>query len=151
MSKYGDEIKSIRNHTLPRLYFDKAEEGFTLIETLMAIAIFSVGILAVASMQITAMMQSRSSSEITEATTLASNEIEELMLRPYDSSELDPASNPHQLTSGKYNVQWTVATANLNTDLTGAVESKTVSLTVNWTGANQHAVNYVFIKHNRDI
>ena len=58
---------------------DKADKGFTLIETLIALAIFSIGILAVASLQVSASLQSRNSSEITEASAIASNRMEELI------------------------------------------------------------------------
>ena len=47
-------------------------KGFTLIEALFAIAIFSIGILAVSSMQISAINNNASARMRTEATMLAS-------------------------------------------------------------------------------
>jgi hypothetical protein len=54
------------------------------------------------SLQVSASLQSRNSSEITEATAIAFNQMEELMLRPFDHNDLSPALNPHILASGKY-------------------------------------------------
>lgn len=131
---------------------DKAEKGFSLIEVLIALAIFSIGILAVTSLQVSASLQSRNSSEITEASAIASNQMEELMLRPFDHNDLDPASNPHSLSSGKYGIQWTVTASDLNSDTIN--ESKTVDMTVSWNklismGSNQRQVRMFFIKHNQ--
>jgi len=131
---------------------DKAEKGFSLIEVLIALAIFSIGILAVTSLQVSASLQSRNSSEITEASAIASNQMEELMLRPFDHNDLDPALNPHTLSLGKYGIQWTITASDLNSDTIN--ESKTVDMTVSWNklnsmGSNQRQVRMFFIKHNQ--
>ena len=69
--------------------------GFTLIEVLIVIAIFSIGILAVAAMQMTSTKGNASARRITEATALAENKIENLIQLPYDHADLNPANNPH--------------------------------------------------------
>src|SRR5512143_1796011 len=92
----------------------KAQQGFSLIEVLIALAIFSIGILAVSSLQVSASMQSRNSSEITQASAIAFNQMEELMLRPFNHNDLSPALNPHLLASGKYRVQWNAIDSDLN-------------------------------------
>ena len=131
---------------------DMTDKGFTLIEVLIALAILTIGILAVASLQVSARLQSRNSSEITEASAVAYNQMEELILRPFDHNDLNPALNPHLLTSGKYSIQWIVTASNLNSDTIN--ESKTVELTVSWnkllpSGSNQRQVRFLFIKHNQ--
>jgi len=138
-------------NTNVRANANKADKGFTLIEVLIAFAIFSIGILAVASMQLTARMQSRNSSEITEATAIAYNKMEELMLRPFDNVDLKLESSPYSQSSGKYSVQWAVTVPTF----TGATieQSKTIELTVSWnkmlsSGSSQRAVNLFFIKHH---
>jgi type IV pilus modification protein PilV len=129
---------------------DRADKGFTLIEVLIALAILTIGILAVASLQVSARLQSRNSSEITEASAVAYNQMEELILRPFDHNDLDPALNPHLLSSGKYSIQWAVTASDLNSDTIN--ESKTVELTASWnkivsSGSNQRQVKFFFIKH----
>lgn len=127
-----------------------SNKGFTLIEVLIALAIFSIGMLAVASLQVSASLQNRSSSEITEASAMASDQMEELMLRPFDHADLDPALNPHLLNSGKYGIQWEVTETDLNGDAIN--ESKTVELTVSYdkvlsAAANPRQITMLFIKH----
>ncbi len=130
----------------------RAVRGFSLIEVLIALAIFSIGILAVASLQVSASMQSRNSSEITEATAIAFNQMEELMLRPFAHNDLSSALNPHILASGKYRIQWNAIVSDLNGDSIN--ESKTLEMTVSWnklgsTGPNERQVRLFFIKHNQ--
>lgn len=60
-------------------------QGFTLIEMLMAIAIFSIGILAVFSMQISAINGDAAARMRTEATILAAALAEEEMSLNYDN------------------------------------------------------------------
>jgi len=134
------------------IYPTGTNKGFSLIEVLIALAIFSIGVLAVTSLQVSASLQSRNSSEITEASAIAFNQMEELMLIPFNHNDLDPALNPHLLNSGKYSIQWTSIASDLNSDTIN--ESKTVELTVSWnklssTGSNQRQVRLFFIKHNQ--
>ena len=125
------------------------DNGFTLIEILIATSIFAVGFLAVASLQISAGKSNRTASEITAAVNIASDQMEQLMSIASDDSDLDPAANPHLDSEGKYNIQWDVTDTDLNFD--GVDDAKIVNLTVSWTpylggGAPQRNVNIDFIK-----
>ena len=127
------------------------ENGFTLIEMLIAISIFAIGFLAVASLQISAGKNNRTASEITAAVNVASDQMEQLLSLASDDSDLDPATNPHLDNQGKYNIQWDVTDTDLNSD--GVDDSKIINLTVSWTpylsgGAPQRDVNIDFIKPN---
>jgi prepilin-type N-terminal cleavage/methylation domain-containing protein len=130
----------------------QTDNGFTLIEALIALAIFSIGILAVTSLLVSANLQSKNSSEITEASAIAFNHMEELILIPFDHNDLSPALNPHNLVSGKYRVQWNAIESDLNNDTIN--DSKTIEMTVSWNklnlaGTNQRRVRLFFIKHNQ--
>ncbi len=57
---------------------DLTEKGFTLIEVLIALSIFSVGILAVGGMQISAIRGNDLASDFTEALVLAQSKLDEL-------------------------------------------------------------------------
>jgi prepilin-type N-terminal cleavage/methylation domain-containing protein len=129
----------------------KKDSGFSLIEILIALSIFAIGILAVATLQVSALLESRNSADITQASNLASGQLEEIMHLPFLHSELDPASNPHSKSSGKFLIQWLATHTDLNSD--GVFESKTVDLTVSWKrlfspGPDQRQVKIVFIKHD---
>ena len=111
--------------------------GFTLIEILMALAIFSIGILGVASMQILSVNYNGYARRTTEATTMVVELIERTMTLPYDANDLDPANNPHQVAAGIYTVTWNV---------TDNVDNKTINMTISWPERSitkSVALNYV--------
>jgi type IV pilus modification protein PilV len=127
-----------------------AQAGFSLIEVQITLSILAIGLLAVAALQVSAHMSSRASAEISHASQLASSQMEVILRLPFLHSELDPASNPHSKSSGKYLIRWTVVETDLNAD--GIFESKTVDLAVAWkkllpSGPSQNQVNIAFIKH----
>ena len=64
------------------------DKGFTLLEVIVAISILTVGLLAVASMQVSAIKGNTLAFGVTEATCLASDQIEKLIILPYDHADL---------------------------------------------------------------
>ena len=85
------------------------DRGFTLIETLMAIAIFAIGILAVGSMQISAVNHNASARMRTEALLLASEKLEELMsLDNYNDPLLTDNTHTDQSANNIYCLEWDV-------------------------------------------
>jgi type IV pilus assembly protein PilV len=69
------------------------EKGFTLIEILIAMAIFAFGILAVAAMQIKAIQGNSFAGGMTGASNIAQNKMEELIALPFNDAQLDNANN----------------------------------------------------------
>lgn len=125
--------------------------GFSLIEVLIGLTIFAIGILAVSSLIVSSNLLSRRSTEITQATGIGSDQMEDLLLRPFDHADLDPVLNPHQQISGKYLVRWLVTEADLDAD--GVNDSKTVDMTITWNAmfqpfSNQRQVRMVLLKHD---
>ncbi len=66
----------------------KDEKAFTLLEVLLAILVFTFGILAVCNMQIASLQGSTLANSLTEATTLAQQQIENLVSTPYTAIDL---------------------------------------------------------------
>ncbi len=66
----------------------KNQSGFTLIEVLIGMTVFAIGILGVAAMQLSAMKGNSYASHLTEASTITQNKIEELILLNYDDHVL---------------------------------------------------------------
>jgi len=66
----------------------KKQAGFTLIEILIAITIFAIGMLAIAKMQMSSIQGNYNASGMSEAVTLAQGRIEQLMVLDYDHSDL---------------------------------------------------------------
>jgi len=67
---------------------NKKEKGFTLIEVLIAISILTVGILAMASMQISSIRGNYFSSNLTGGTNWAQDKVEYLISLDYDHNDL---------------------------------------------------------------
>jgi type IV pilus assembly protein PilV len=123
--------------------------GLSLVEVLIALSVLSIGILAVASLQFSSEFLSRNSADITNASNLASDQMERLMLLPFTHADLTPGTVSG--TSGKYSIRWDVADVDLNSD--GVNEAKTINLTVRWNnmffaGPTQKQVQISFIKHD---
>ena len=119
------------------------DRGFTFVELLIVIAIFSIGILAVASMQVTSINANSSARMSGEATTLAANQLEALMASGYTAEPLDPGS--HTLVQGAYTINWVVTESDIDSD--GTNESKTVNVTVRCANPNAKDVNMEYIIH----
>jgi prepilin-type N-terminal cleavage/methylation domain-containing protein len=132
------------------------EMGFTLLEVIVAISVFTVGLLAVASMQVSAIRGSTLAGGVTEATSWLSDQMEKLMVLPFDHAQLadtdgdgtdqDPdedgidnnggdfgledttaASADHQANRGRYTLYWNIALGEEIKD------TKTVNIIVTWT------------------
>ena len=101
--------------------FKLGQGGFNLLEILIAITIFSIGILAVASMQISSMMGNTSAKDVTESATLAADQLEKLMTLPYADVNTDGRDE------GIYRIDWTV------TSDFPVTNTKTVNIQVTWT------------------
>jgi prepilin-type N-terminal cleavage/methylation domain-containing protein len=118
-------------------------KGFTLIEVLIVMAIFSIGILAVAAMQVTSTTGNASARRITEATALAETQIENLMQLSYDHADLDPANNPHPGPPGPYSMYWDVTEVDL--DANGTNDSKIVDVIVSWNYGTERSISIQYI------
>jgi len=65
------------------------ENGFTMIEILIAISIFAIGMLAVASMQVSGIHGNATANALTGAAAWAADRLETLLVRPYDHIDLE--------------------------------------------------------------
>ena len=124
------------------------EEGFTLLEVLIALTIFAVGLLAVAAMQTSAIKVNSTAGKLTNLSTWGMDKIEELSALPYTDPWLETAGNPpgadsagntHQEVSGDYTISWNVIDDNPVTS--------TKNITVTVTGRGKRAV-IGFLKPN---
>jgi type IV pilus assembly protein PilV len=112
----------------------KKQEGFTLIEVLVALTIFAVGLLAIAAMQTSAIRMNSSGNRLTEISTVGIDRLENLMSLPYSDPLLangtrnDPAPPPGFMVT--YNVLQdnpTINTKRITLTVTG--NGKTLRMT----------------------
>ena len=118
------------------------DAGFTLIEVLMALAIFSFGILAISLMQLQAIRGNSIANHLTEAAVFGSDQIEQMLSWDYDDDKLKSTNNTtytlpdgnniiadgHQADSeNNYDAYWEI------TDNSPITNSKTIDVTVRWS------------------
>lgn len=104
------------------------EGGFTLIEVLIAMTILTIGLLAVATMQVSAIHGNKTGNEISRATFLAQDKLEELKTSTDITSE--PGGSDQ---TGIFNRSWQIGPSGTN--------SRSVTVTVLWVvGGNSHSV-----------
>ena len=119
-----------------------ASAGFTLIEVLLAIAIFSIGILAVGSMQISAVNNNASARMRTEATLHAAEKMETLMVVPYNDADLADVTHTDASDDNVYCMEWDVE------EDYPLASTKTITLSVRWTD-NEAGCDNFDTKENR--
>lgn len=110
-------------------------KGFTLVEVMIGMAIFVIGYLAVASMQVVAIKGDTSARKTTEAATLAADRLETLIVMPYEAIETSG-----EVTEGAYTVSWQV-------DIDSPLRNtKTITVTVGWQQGYQREFEATYVK-----
>jgi prepilin-type N-terminal cleavage/methylation domain-containing protein len=106
------------------------DDGFTLVETMLTLVILSVGLTALAALQITAIKANASSKRLTAATLVAEAALEQLKDAPYANVQSASATT---VTAG--NMQFTrQVTVTANNPVANA---KTVLVAVRWSEGSQ--------------
>ena len=78
-----------------RLIPKKCEQGFTLLEVIIAVSVLTIGILAVASMQISSIIGNASAGGVTEALAVCQDRLEELIGLPLTHDDLQDENNDY--------------------------------------------------------
>lgn len=117
-------------------------DGFTILEVVMAVSIFAIGILGVAALQTAAIKTISSSNYMTTGTTNAQDKVEELMELSFSDADLSIGDHTEQNPPSGYTITWNVA-ANTAT-------SKSVTVRSAWQNVNGMSVTSQlnFIKYN---
>ena len=105
------------------------QHGFTIIEVMIAMAIFSIGILGVAAMQIASVKGNASAQSVTDVATWASDRVEKLMVLDYDDVDLSPGV--YSIAAGTL----TMITDGIDNDYDGLIDEggETGPVTIAWT------------------
>ena len=152
------EKKFVKSINIP------CDQGFTLMEVLIALAIFAVGFLALSSMQITAINTNANSRNSTTVINIAKDRAEDLMALPYTDPDLAgsaapgtnhaPAADANLIDNnedgqideagetGHITITWTVI------DNQPRAGTKSVRVTAIRTGRSQSRASFDIIKAN---
>ncbi len=84
------------------------ETGFTILEVLMSLVFFAVGIIAIAGMQATSIEGNNIAGKYTQGANLGISEIEKIIATAYDDATLNDNATG-TVTQGIYTVNWTVS------------------------------------------
>lgn len=103
------------------------EGGFTLIEMLIAVSILSAGLLALGSMQVSAIGGNAHSANVTGGSTLAADRLEKLIALPYTHADLTSGAHVDPSPPAGRTVRWNIV------DNAPLLNTKTITLTVQWT------------------
>lgn len=116
----------------------KNKKGFSLIEVLIGLVVLAFGLLSIAAMQIVSIKGGYFSNNLTRATVLAQNRLEQLKLLAFNqnstdaalsSGEHDDGAIPNSVFTRSYNVQDTASTL------------KTITVTVRWVDRGDHNIS----------
>jgi type IV pilus assembly protein PilV len=116
------------------------KKGFTLIEVLIGLIILAIGILAVAGMQITSIIGTSFSSNMTQASVLAQDRLEFIKSLPLNDARLETGDYPDPPNIGIFTRSYQ-ATRNANPNFVNII------YTVSWLEKGvTHTVSFRTIK-----
>lgn len=114
----------------------KNENGFTLVELLIAMTILAFGLISVAGMQMNAIRYNSSANTLTANSALASGILEEILTWPENTPSLN--------TNGTYNWDFDLATAGTQTTTSltgGGTYTATYTVTVDYDAGSGSIAN----------
>jgi type IV pilus assembly protein PilV len=118
------------HHLLSRSKRASSENGFTVLEAVFAVSILAVGILAVASLQGSAIRSNGSAMELADITARTSSQLEALSMLPFSAHELNAEENPHRIEPKPSDPYQVGLTWNVTDSPSGNM--KTIHMKANW-------------------
>jgi len=120
------------------------KDGFSLIEVLIALTFLAIGLLAIASLQVTSVRGNFFSNNLMQATYVAQDRLEYLKNLPFDDPLLSLGDHPDDtkpISGINFNRAYRVG---LNGNL------KTVKYTVSWNDGANHSISFSTFKSQSD-
>jgi type IV pilus assembly protein PilV len=116
------------------------KDGFSLIEVLIALTFLAIGLLAIASLQVTSVRGNFFSNNLMQATYVAQDRLEYLKNLPFDDPLISTGDHPDgttQISGVDFNRAYRVG---LNGNL------KSVKYTVSWNDGTNHSISFSTFK-----
>ena len=119
----------------------QAAGGVTLVEILIAISLFAVGIMAVVKMQTTAIQTNTFSNNMTQAViSEIQRTTEQLLALDYNDANLTPSTSYPAVTNGDFSTSWSVGAQT-------PIITIPVTVTTTWSDqCGNHSMSTTFIK-----
>jgi len=155
----------IRMMTAGRDRISADQKGFSLLELMLAIAVFSVGVLAVGTIQVKSIKTTDTAKYVTEDLSMASAMLERFAALEYNHPDLVSSDNDYDgydsstgllkqpdfvRQFGRYTISWEVFENYMGT--TPALPAKRITMTITWTGEDGqtrvHSFEYVKVLDN---
>jgi type IV pilus assembly protein PilV len=118
-------------------------EGFSLIEVLIALVFLAIGLLAVASLQVTSVRGNFFSNNLMQATYVAQDRLEFLENTRYSSGELMAATNKNDVTKTIAGTDYN-GTYSIVDDVSSGY--KLITYTVSWNDGVNHRISFSTIR-----
>ncbi|MCF6268037.1 MAG: prepilin-type N-terminal cleavage/methylation domain-containing protein [Desulfuromusa sp.] len=125
------------------------EQGFTLVEVMMALVILGIGIFAIVGLQTRNVSLNTGSKKQTEGYTWAMDQVETLLALPYTDANLQPnGGDPtvdddgYTVIQGPYTVEWDV------NDNAAIANSRIINVRVRWNNKDVAQVDYTRISNS---
>jgi len=118
----------------------QTSKGFTLTEVVAALIILSVGLLAIAAMQMTSTKGGYFSGNMTQATILAQDKLENLKNLSYGDSRLAGGQHEEGVMPG------TVFLRRYHIVEDAGNSIKTITVTVQWVDRGNHSISFATIR-----
>ncbi|MBN1571823.1 MAG: prepilin-type N-terminal cleavage/methylation domain-containing protein [Deltaproteobacteria bacterium] len=99
-------ITKMRRLMRPLRFDCGSERGFSILENMISMAIFSVGILSISMLFTQTMTFTHNSEKMSVATNLAKGKLEELRNTPY--ANIVPGTDSETVDNVKFDLEWTV-------------------------------------------
>lgn len=124
-----------------KIFLKNDENGFSMIEMLVAITVLAIGLLAMAGLQGTAINQNGAAMNHTEATALIEDKIEEYRDTPYTSISEGTLMESDLGADNKF-----IRTSTVQKD--AALETKTIIVQVTWSDPRPHTLSFETVVAN---
>lgn len=127
----------MKNKYLEKTIYSNQSQGFTLIEVLIAMAIFSIGILGVAAMQTSSTRGNSAAGRVTSNVTWAADRLETLMALPYTHADLSAGN--HSVAAGNL----TTTTDGIDNNSDGRIDEagETGNIDIQWIVTDDMPMN----------
>ncbi len=135
---------------------EKNNHGYSIIEAMIALGILSIGILAIISMQLSSNSNARKSGDTTEAISLGTAVLEELMTYSYTNLNdpavvPNPGTRPDQGSGGRFDIDWSVTAP---AAATPAPNTVTITVNVSWdpsSGGGRQTITLTSVKADMNL